>query len=58
MRIKLIELRGKKTLTQVANELGVTRQMLGAIERGDRNPSLNLAKKIASYYNTTVETIF
>lgn len=32
--------------------------MLGAIERGDRNPSLKLAKRIADYYGTTVEDIF
>ncbi|MCY8117853.1 helix-turn-helix domain-containing protein [Bacillus spizizenii] len=32
--------------------------MLGAIERGDRTPSLSLAKKIADYYGTTVDEIF
>ena len=58
MRINLIKLRGEKTLTQVAEEIGVTRQMLGAIERGDRTPSLKLAKRIASYYGTIVEEIF
>ncbi|MCY8247885.1 helix-turn-helix transcriptional regulator, partial [Bacillus inaquosorum] len=31
---------------------------LGAIERGDRTPSLSLAKKIADYYGTTVDEIF
>lgn len=54
----LINLRGDKTRVEVANDLNITPQMLGAIERGDRTPSLNLAKKIAIYYGTTVEKIF
>ncbi|TWL69400.1 hypothetical protein CHCC14821_3039 [Bacillus paralicheniformis] len=32
--------------------------MLGAIERGDRTPSLTLAKKIADYYGKSVDEIF
>jgi DNA-binding XRE family transcriptional regulator len=31
--------------------------MIGAIERGTRNPSLALAKKIANLYNVTVDEI-
>ncbi len=54
----LINLRGDKTRVEVANDLNITPQMLGAIERGDRTPSLNLAKRIANYYSTTVEIIF
>lgn len=58
MREKLIELRGTKTVTEVAKELGITRQMMSAIESGLRTPSLQLANKIASYYSTTIENIF
>lgn len=54
----LLNLRGEKTRLEVASDLNITPQMLGAIERGNRTPSLNLAKKIASYYGTTVEEIF
>ncbi|MFJ7665560.1 helix-turn-helix transcriptional regulator [Lysinibacillus sp. NPDC097195] len=57
-RKTLIRLRGDKTRTEVALDLDITRQMLGAIERGDRTPSLNLAKKIADYYGKTVDEIF
>lgn len=57
-RCILIELRGDKSRADVALELNVTPQMLGAIERGDRTPSLSLAKKIADYYNKTVDEIF
>lgn len=54
----LINLRGDKARSEVAFDLKITPQMLGAIERGDRTPSLYLAKKIADYYHTTVDEIF
>lgn len=57
-RTKLIELRGDKSRVEVAKALKITPQMLGAIERGDRTPSLALAKKIADYYETIVDEIF
>ncbi|MCA1021823.1 helix-turn-helix transcriptional regulator [Halobacillus litoralis] len=57
-RKKLIECRGNKSRSDVASDLGVTPQMLGAIERGDRNPSLTLAKKISDYYKLAIEDIF
>lgn len=57
-RTKLIELRGDRTRAEVANALEITPQMLGAIERGDRTPSLALAKKIADFYGVTVDEIF
>lgn len=57
-RETLIKLRGEKARSEVAFYLEITPQMLGAIERGDRTPSLYLAKKIADYYNTTVDEIF
>ncbi|WP_042472796.1 helix-turn-helix transcriptional regulator [Bacillus ndiopicus] len=54
----LYQLRGGESRNDVAKKLDITPQMLGALERGDRTPSLNLAKKIATYYNTTIEDIF
>lgn len=57
-RIQLIELRGNQARPSVAKELGITPQMLGMIERGERTPSLLLAKKIADYYKSTVDAIF
>lgn len=57
-RYLLIQLRRNKTRAEVAAAVGITRQMLGAIERGDRNPSLPLAKRIADYYGVTVDEIF
>jgi putative transcriptional regulator len=57
-RTKLIKLRGDKSRQNVAYDLEITPQMLGAIERGDRTPSLPLAKKIADYYKVSVDDIF
>ncbi|MET3508430.1 helix-turn-helix transcriptional regulator [Halalkalibacter oceani] len=58
VRKLLFELRGKKSRAEVAEKLDITPQMLGAIERGDRTPSLPLAKRIADYYNLSVDEIF
>ena len=57
-RTKLFELRGNKSRIDVADYLEITPQMLGAIERGDRTPSLSLAKKIADYYQVSIDEIF
>jgi len=53
-------LRAVKGLTQedLAQELGVSRQTINAIEKGKYNPSLDLAFKMAAYFETTIEEIF
>jgi putative transcriptional regulator len=47
-------------LTQegLAKELGVTRQTILAIEKGKYDPSLDLAFKIAKYFNVKIEEVF
>jgi len=47
-------------LTQeaLANELGVTRQTILAIEKGKYDPSLDLAFKIARYFGVSINEIF
>jgi len=57
-RLKLLELRGRKSRPEIAKYLGITPQMLGAIERGDRTPSLELAKRIADYYGERIDDVF
>jgi len=42
----------------VAKSLGVTRQTINAIENDKYNPTLELAMKIAKFFNTSVEEIF
>ena len=53
-------LRAVKGLTQedLAQALGVSRQTINAIEKGKYNPSLDLAFKMAAYFDTTIEDIF
>ena len=60
MENNLRVLRAIKNITQqeLATRLGVTRQTILAIENGKYNPSLELAFKIAKYFETTIEKIF
>lgn len=58
LRANLLKMRGKKTRLTVARDLDITPQMLGAIERGTRTPSLLLAKKIADYFKVSIEYLF
>jgi putative transcriptional regulator len=53
-------LRAIKNITQedLASGLGVTRQTIIAIENQKYNPSLELAFKMAKYFETTIEKIF
>lgn len=46
------------TQGQLAEKVGVTNDYISMIERGDRTPGFNLAKKIADELNTTVDVIF
>lgn len=57
-RIRLMELRGERSRKTIAETLDITPQMLGAIERGDRTPSLALAKKISDLYKVSIDEIF
>lgn len=60
MRTKLIQLRKERQITQdkAAKDLGISRAFYGMIEQASRNPTLQLAKKIAEYYGTSIEEIF
>lgn len=57
-RIK--ELRKQQNVTQedLASAVGVTRQTIISLENGKYNASLQLAFKIAKYFNTDIERIF
>ncbi len=46
------------TQEQLAEELEVTRQTIHAVESGKYNPSLELAFKLACYFDTAIEDIF
>jgi putative transcriptional regulator len=60
MRNRVRELRTQKEWSQgeLAEELGVSRQTINAIETEKYDPSLPLALKIARLFKQTVEKIF
>lgn len=57
---KVFKFRKKIGITQeeLANKLGVTRQTIIAIEKGNYTPSVTLAIKIARHFNVKVEDLF
>ncbi|PKR85654.1 helix-turn-helix transcriptional regulator [Heyndrickxia camelliae] len=57
---KVRELRARFRWTQqdLADSIGVTRQTIGLIEKGDYSPSVTMALKIAKVFHVTVEEVF
>lgn len=57
---KLKEYRAKINVNQneMGKLVGVSRQTISQIERGDYSPSVTLALKIAKVFNVSVEDIF
>ncbi len=60
IRNKIQLLRNKKGLTQqdLADEIGVTRATILAIEKESYNPSLELAFRLALVFETKIESLF
>ncbi len=60
VQTKLKVYRAMHDLTQedLAQAVGVTRQTVIAMEKGQYNPSLELAFKIAHYFKVTIEDVF
>ena len=60
MQNRIKELRADKGWSQgrLAQELGVSRQSVNAIETGKYDPSLPLAFQIAAVFETRIECIF
>ena len=60
MKNRLRELRAEQNLSQgaLADELGVSRQTVNAIETGKYDPSLPLAFKLARLFKKPIEEIF
>lgn len=52
--------REKKNITQeqLAESVGVSRQTIVAMEKGNYEPSLGLALKLAKYFSVTTEELF
>ncbi len=57
-RIALLRAEQGVARRQLADALGVHYQTIGYLERGEYNPSLHLALRIAAFFEVPVETIF
>lgn len=57
---KILELRNSRQLTQqnLADAVGVTRATVLALERGDYNPSLELAFRLSRFFNVKIDDLF
>ena len=60
LRTKIKELRARYDLTQedLAKKVGVRRETILFIEKGNYNPSLKLAHDIAKALQTTIDELF
>ena len=57
---KVREMRQARHITQVkmAEDLGITRQTINAIEKGKYNPSLELTFRLLAYFDVPFEQLF
>lgn len=57
---RIAVLRAERGLSrqQLAESLGINYQTIGYLERGDYNPSLELAFRIAEFFKLPIEAIF
>ncbi|MBA4544480.1 helix-turn-helix transcriptional regulator [Thermoactinomyces daqus] len=52
---RLKKLRGKRTQSDVAKALGITRSRYSHYENGRNEPDTEMLQKLADYYNVTVD---
>lgn len=57
-RLHVLRAERRITQEQLANDIGVTRATIVAIEGGNYNPSLELAFRIARYFQVDINLIF
>ncbi|RAL26669.1 helix-turn-helix transcriptional regulator [Thermoflavimicrobium daqui] len=57
-RIRELRVRERLTQTELATKIGVSRQTIGFIEKGDYSPSVVLALKIAQVFQLPLEEVF
>ena len=57
-RIAMLRAERKVSRRQLADALGVHYQTVGYLERGEYNPSLHLALRIAEFFGLPVEIVF
>ena len=57
-KIRALRLERGMDQAELARLVGVRRETIGRLEKGQYNPSLKLAMDIAQVFHTTVEDIF
>lgn len=55
---RLRKLRGSKSITEVANAIGIAQSTLSMYENGERIPRDSIKIKLAKYYGVSIETLF
>lgn len=57
-RVRVLRAERDMTRAQLAAAIGVNPQTIGALERGDHSPSLDLAFNICEVFDLPVEAVF
>ncbi len=57
-RLHVLRAEGRITQQQLADAIGVTRATIVAIEKGNYNPSLELAFRLARHFGVDIHAIF
>lgn len=57
-RMKIARMEKGLTQSELANKIGITRQTVGLIEKGDYNPTLQLCIAIAKELDKTLNDLF
>ena len=57
-KIKVFRTEKKLTQQALADAVGVTRATINAMEKGSYNPSLELAFRLARFFEVDIQTIF
>lgn len=57
-RIHVFRAEQRLSQEELAKAVGVTRGTIVALEGGNYNPSLELAFRLARYFNTSIEALF
>jgi len=53
----LVAFRGNATQNEIARAVGITRQQYSRIENGEQHGSLKVWKRLATYFNTTIDIL-
>lgn len=55
---RLIELRGQKNQQEICDTIGITTATLRRYEKGETKPDIIIAKKLADYYEVSLDELF